>query len=334
MKLESVLGILRAAGEATRLRLLALLAESDLTVTDFTEILSQSQPRISRHLKLLHDAGLIERYREGAYVYYSLPRSADAAKLLNVILQNLDASDVQLVRDRERLAIARASREESAESYFAGVAEEWDRIRSLHVSEKQVELAIKKAAGQSKFDSHLDIGTGTGRLLELFATQTQRSVGIDISHEMLSVARANLGRSTHKHVQVRPGDVYALPFAPGAFDLVTLHQVLHYLEDPARALGEAARVLKPGGRLLIVDFAPHDNEFLREQFAHRRLGFPHEQIEAWLTEAGLHLAKVQDLRSRSANSKSDALTVTLWLAEAAGPRRLQTVLSYAAGAHA
>jgi ubiquinone/menaquinone biosynthesis C-methylase UbiE/DNA-binding transcriptional ArsR family regulator len=319
MQLEDSLAILRAAGEGTRLRLLALLAETDLTVSDLTEILNQSQPRISRHLKLLHEAGLIERYREGAFIYHSLPRSDEAAKLLNILLKSLDASDVQLVHDRERLEKARAARGTKAEEYFAGVAEEWDRLRNLHVSEKQVESAIEKIAKSKNIESHLDIGTGTGRLLELFAKHTQRSVGIDVSHAMLSVARANLERSVHKHVQVRPGDVYALPFAPGSFDLVTLHQVLHYLEEPVRALGEAARVLKPGGRLLIVDFAPHGNEFLREKFAHRILGFSHEQMQRWLNEAGLRLAKVQDLKAPRA--KRHALTVSIWLAETQGEPR-------------
>lgn len=317
MDLEGVLGILRAAGESTRLRLLALLAEADLTVSDLTDILGQSQPRISRHLKLLHDADLIERYREGSFVYYGLPRAGESAKLLNAVLRSLDGSDMQLVHDRERLAKARAVREEKADAYFAGIAEEWDSIRSLHVSERQIENAITKAVGEQKFENHLDIGTGTGRLLELFAKNTQRSVGIDISHAMLSVARANLDRLPHKHVQVRPGDVYSLPFAPGAFDLVTLHQVLHYLEEPARALGEAARVLKPGGRLLIVDFAPHTNEFLREKFAHRRLGFSHEQMRALIADAGLQLSKVQDLRKPA---KRNALTVTIWLAHTRQPR--------------
>lgn len=313
MKLENNLAILRAAGEGTRLRLLSLLSETDLTVSDLTEILNQSQPRISRHLKLLYEAGLIERYREGAFIYHSLPRSGEASKLLGSILKSLDASDVQLVHDRERLEKARAVRETKVEEYFAGVAEEWDSLRLLHVSEKQVENAIAKIAGLHKIESHLDVGTGTGRLLELFAKYTQRSVGIDISHAMLSVARANLDRSQHRHVQVRPGDIYALPFAPGSFDLVTLHQVLHYLEEPARALGEAARVLKPRGRLLIVDFAPHGNEFLREKFAHRILGFSHTQIQAWLNDAGLRLTKVQDLKQLK--GKRHALTVSIWLAE-------------------
>ena len=331
MKLETVLATLRAAGESTRLRLLALLAETDLTVSDLTDILSQSQPRISRHLKLLHDASLIDRYREGAYVYYSLPRAGEGAKLLHLMLETLDASDVQLVRDRERLAKARASRERHAENYFANVALEWDKIRSLHVSEKQVEDVIQKIAGSQIFESHLDIGTGTGRLLELFAKHTQRSVGIDISHAMLSVARANLERGLHRHIQVRPADVYALPFAPGAFDLITLHQVLHYLEEPSRALGEAARVLKPGGRLLIVDFAPHENDFLREQFAHRRLGFSHQQMQEWIGDTGLKLTKVQDLqRAGAANNKS--LTVTIWLAQAEGVARAEAPLRLAAGA--
>ncbi len=318
MKLEDTLAILRAAGEATRLRLLALLAETDLTVSDLTEILNQSQPRISRHLKLLHEAGLIERYREGAFVYYGLPRGGEVAKLLSALLKTLDDSDVQLVHDRERLSVARTARSEEAEEYFAEVAQEWDSIRSLHVSEKQVEAAIAKIAGPENFESHLDIGTGTGRLLELFAQHTQRSVGIDVSHAMLSVARANLERTKHRHVKVRPGDVYALPFAPGSFDLVTLHQVLHYLDEPSRALGEAARVLKPGGRLLIVDFAPHENIFLREKFAHQSLGFSHTQVQGWLNDAGLRLAKVQDLQQKK--GKGPSLTVSIWLAQTQNER--------------
>ncbi|MES2906388.1 MAG: metalloregulator ArsR/SmtB family transcription factor [Pseudomonadota bacterium] len=321
MELENVLGILRAAGEATRLRLLALLAEADLTVSDLTEILNQSQPRISRHLKLLHDAGLIERHREGSYIYYSLPNAGEAAKLLKSLLRSLDGSDVQLVHDRERLEKARVVREGKAQAYFADVAKEWESIRALHVSEEDVEAAISQLIGTRQFESHLDIGTGTGRLLELFAKNTQRSVGIDISHAMLSVARANLSKSPHRHLQLRPGDVYALPYAPSSFDLVTLHQVLHYLEEPARALGEAARVLKAGGQLLIVDFAPHDNESLREKFAHRRLGFSHDEMRTLLSGAGLRLSKVEDMHSEK-SSKQGAMIVSVWLAETNQPSAL------------
>lgn len=313
LSLDTLLAGLRAAGEETRLRLLALLASNDLTVSDMTAILGQSQPRISRHLKLLHEAGLIERYREGAYVFYALVREGRASALGNAILDLLARDDQQLTRDRSRLDAARAARDAVAQSYFRSVAANWDRIRSLHVAEDEVEAAIRAAIGSQAVGAHLDIGTGTGRLLELLAPQASRSVGVDLSHDMLAVARANLDRLPHRHVQLRPGDVYALPFDRASFDLVTIHQVLHYLEEPARALAEAARVLKPGGRLLVVDFAPHELEFLRAEHAHRRLGFNTEQMGRWLADAGLTLL---DTRHLNADDCEGMLTVTLWLARA------------------
>jgi ubiquinone/menaquinone biosynthesis C-methylase UbiE/DNA-binding transcriptional ArsR family regulator len=313
LSLETTLAALRAAGEETRLRLLALLGEGDLTVSDMTEILGQSQPRISRHLKLLHEAGLVDRYREGTYVFYALAAETSAAPLARTLLKALEPDDPRLARDRVRLAAVRAGKDAAAQSYFKGMAADWDRIRSLHVSEADVEAAILSAAGDAPVRAHLDIGTGTGRMLALFASRTRRSVGVDASHDMLAVARANLDATPHRHVQVRPGDVYALPFEDRTFDLVTIHQVLHYLAEPARALGEAARVLAPGGKLIVVDFAPHEHEFLRAEHAHRRLGFAEEQVADWLASAGLKVAQSRHLAATGA--AQGALTVTLWLAE-------------------
>lgn len=316
LSLDTTLAALRAAGEETRLRLLALLGAGDLTVSDMTDILGQSQPRISRHLKLLHEAGLVDRYREGTYVFYALAAETGSASLAATLLATLDREDPRLSRDRARLAAVRAAKDQAAQTYFKGVAADWDRTRSLHVAEADVEAAILAAVGDRPLRAHLDLGTGTGRLLTLFAPRTRRSVGVDASHDMLAVARANLDATPHRHVQVRPGDVYALPFEDRAFDLVTLHQVLHYLAEPARALAEAARVLAPGGRLVVVDFAPHEHEFLRAEHAHRRLGFAEEQVSDWLAAAGLAVAKTRHLAATDA--ARDALTVTLWLAEAPG----------------
>src|SRR5882724_152074 len=287
LTLNAGIAALRAAGEGTRLRVLSLLGEGELTVKDLTAILGQSQPRISRHLKLLTEAGLVDRHPEGAWVFYRLAEDAAARQLGKDLVGAVDPSDAILSRDRERLAEIKREHADLARRYFAENAGDWDTIRALHVAEGEVESAMLAAIGDRRFDSFLDLGTGTGRLLELLAPLYRRGVGIDASTDMLAVARANLDRTGVGNAQVRLGDIYHLPFPRDSFDLITVHQVLHYLDDPGRALGEAARVLRPGGRLLIVDFAPHELEFLRERHAHRRLGFAREAIRQWIEAPGL-----------------------------------------------
>jgi ubiquinone/menaquinone biosynthesis C-methylase UbiE len=307
---ETLIVALKAAGEATRVRILALLAESELTVKDLTGILGQSQPRISRHLKLLSEAGLIDRYPEGAWVFYRLTETGAQRRLADTIFALADADDAVLAQDRERLQTVKQEHAEAARRYFAENAADWDSIRALHVADAAVEAEITKALGDRPFDSLLDLGTGTGRVLELLAPFYSRAVGVDASPAMLAVARANLDRADIAGAQVRLGDILHLPFGRNAFDVVTIHQVLHYLDEPERAIGEAARVLRPGGRLLIVDFAPHTLEFLREKHAHRRLGFARGTLKAWVEAAGLKLEDARDLGSDAGGK----LTVTIWLA--------------------
>ena len=310
LALETLIDALKAAGEITRLRILALLGQAELTVKDLTAILGQSQPRISRHLKLLADAGLIDRYPEGAWVFYRLTDGGSARRLTADILVLADANDPVLVRDRERLAAVKREHAETARRYFAENAGDWDTIRALHVAEKSVEAAMLAALGDRPFDSLLDLGTGTGRLLELFAPLYARAIGLDASSDMLAVARANLDRAGIANAQVRLGDINHLPFVRNSFDVVTVHQVLHYLDEPERAIAEAARVLRPGGRLLIVDFAPHDLEFLRERHAHRRLGIARDPMRQWIEAPGLVLESARDLSA----GEGGKLTVPLWLA--------------------
>lgn len=319
LPLERTVELLRAAGEPTRLRLLALLSAADLTVTDLIEILGQSQPRISRHLRLLAEGGLVERHQEGAWAYFRAAEDGPAAALAETLIAGLDRDDPQLVRDRERLEAVRKRRAESAADYFARNAQAWDALRSLHVDEAKVETAMLDLAGGQTFQAMLDLGTGTGRLLELFAPLYARAVGVDASRDMLAVARANLDRAGLSRVQVRQGDIYLLPTPAGQFDFVTLHQVLHYLDDPAAAIREAAHALAPGGRLLIADFAPHDLEFLREEHNHLRLGFSHDQLCEWLEAAGLEVDRIIDLKPGPAGA-GRKLTVTLCLAR--DPRML------------
>jgi len=310
--LSAVLGALRAAGEPTRLRLLALLANGELNVTDLTEILGQSQPRISRHLKLMASAGLIERHREGSWAFFRLAQDGHGASLAKGIIEKLAPNEPVLVRDRERLAEVRAANAEKAAGYFRAQATNWAKIRALHVEEEAVETAIRELVGARPVRALLDIGTGTGRILELLAPQADRAVGVDLSVDMLAVARANIARLGLTNVQFRQGDIYSLPVQQNSFDLVVIHQVLHFLDEPQRAIREAARALAPGGRLLIVDFAPHELEFLREAHAHRRLGFAIDTVTQWMKEAGLR-PEVHDELKPPGNAK-DKLTVSLWLA--------------------
>ncbi len=329
LALDDLVDLLKAAGEQTRMRLLALLSSSDLTVTDLTEILGQSQPRISRHLKLLGEARLIERYQEGAWAYFRLTSEGRAAGIARLLIDAASRSDPVLARDAERLDNVRKARAERAQSYFSRNAATWDELRSLHVGDEQVEAALVDLVGSRPFDSMLDLGTGTGRILQLFEGLYRRGLGVDASRDMLSVARANLDRNGLNHASVRHADIFNLPLDRESFDLVTIHQVLHFLQSPDAAIAEAARMLRPGGRLIIVDFAPHAMEHLREDHAHLRLGFSHETIAAVLKDCGLEIVKIVDLAPKEI--AGEALTVTIWLAR--DPRILvadETVVSASA----
>ncbi len=301
---------LKAAGEATRLRLLMLIAEAELTVTDLTEILRQSQPRLSRHLRLLSEAGLVERFREGSWAFFRLAERGSIADVARALVARLDPNDPVIARDRERLAAVRAARAAAAQNYFRRHAAEWDRIRQLHVADEAVEAAIRGAIGAQPIRALLDLGTGTGRMLELFAANAERGLGLDMSLDMLALARARLDRAGLKNCSVRQGNIYDLALPRDSFDVVIIHQVLHFLDDSGRAIGEAARVLRPGGRLLVVDFAPHDLEFLREEHAHRRLGFATEAVTQWLEGAGLNVVRQETL----APGPEGKIAVSLWLA--------------------
>jgi ubiquinone/menaquinone biosynthesis C-methylase UbiE/DNA-binding transcriptional ArsR family regulator len=302
---------LKAAGEDTRLRILVLLAEAELTVSDLTQILRQSQPRISRHLRLLVEAGLVERFREGAWAFFRLSEHGATSELANALVSHLDASDPTAVRDRERLSAVRRARAAAAQDYFRSHAAQWDRIRKLHVADEAVEAAIRDALAERPFKSLLDLGTGTGRILEMFGADITRGLGIDLSLDMLQLARERIERAGLRRCSVRQGDIYDLAVHAGSFDVVIVHQVLHFLDDGARAIREAARLLAPGGRLLVVDFALHDQEFMREEYAHRRLGFAPETVEQWMSAAGLDMTMHKSL---APDEGSDGkIAVSLWL---------------------
>ena len=308
--METLLSALRAAGEPTRLRILAILALGELTVSELTQVLLQSQPRISRHLKLLADAGLIVRYPEGSWVFYRLDESAQLGDLLAEIIASLPQGDHELQRDRERLAEVRAERAARAQAYFAANAAQWDSLRANHIPETAIEERMGELIGGRDIDLLVDLGTGTGRMLEIFGTRASRAVGFDISPDMLTIARAKLDELAAENCQVRQGDCANVPLEDNVADIVILHQVLHFLDDPQRAVNEAARITRPGGCVLIADFGPHEMEDLRNEHAHRRLGFADDEMNHMLRAAGLFAAAGDTL-----TAQNTPLTVAMWQAE-------------------
>lgn len=305
--------LLKAAGETTRLRLLHLLSHGEYNVKDLTQILGQSQPRLSRHLKLLTDAGLIERFQEGSSVFFRYAEQGRKAAVLATLLGELDGGDATILRDLARVEALKLQKSEAAQAYFQTHADAWDNIRALHAPEAEVEAAMSRALGPGPFNLLVDLGTGTGRILELFSARAERSIGFDVNRDMLSHARARLAASGIRNAQLRLGDIFDLPLEERAADAVIIHQVLHFLDDPDKALIDAAQLLKPGGRLLIVDFDMHDIEALREHYAHQRLGFERKLMEGWLRRAGLTASHFEAVHPGEASDGK--LTVSLWLAE-------------------
>jgi ArsR family transcriptional regulator len=307
---DQVVAVLRAAAEPTRLRILALLAREELAVLELCRILGQSQPRVSRHLKLLAEAGLVERFPDGAWVFYRLAAGAAARGLVDQALALVGAEDPILSRDAERLAGVGAERAAQAAAYFADNAERWDEMRSLHTAEAAVEAAILEAAGEGPYQRLVDLGSGTGRMLTLLGERARSAIGLDLSGRMLNIARTHVADAGLAACELRHGDILGTGLRDGCADLVVVHQVLHYLGDPAAAAAEAARLVAPGGRLLIIDFAPHELEFLRAEHRHRRLGFSDLEIERWLGAAGLSATNVRSLPPAA----DGGLTVKIWSA--------------------
>ncbi len=309
---DHIIDALKAAGEPTRLRILALLRRGDLAVGELVQILDQSQPRLSHHLKTLTNAGLVERLPEGAWVFYRARSKDWAGRILHAVFAEIDTNAAPYRDDRKALNIVRQARAQSAETYFSEIAESWDQLRALHYPEADIERAILDAVDGQTFDRIVDLGTGTGRMLTLLAPYAREAEGLDLSHHMLTVARANLNRAKVRNARVRQGDVTCTPFEDRSADLVMVHQVLHYLENPEDVISEAARILRPGGRLLLVDFAPHDLEFLRETQGHRRLGIRQEDMSEWADAAGLALQA--PLSFDPPASLDQGLSVLIWSA--------------------
>lgn len=311
--MDVLLEQLKAMGEPTRLRIVLALESCELTVSEICTVLGQTQPRVSRHLKLLTDAGLLQRHAEGTNAYYGLRSQPDGRELLAAAATMIDRDTPVLQRDQVRLEAVRSDRADRAAEYFAEVAQEWDQVREMHAPTPEVEEAMLQSVDRPFVDSILDIGTGTGRILELFAERTERGLGVDLSRQMLGIARARLDDDQFSHCSVRQADIYNLDIAEGSQDVVILHHVLHFLPDPASALQIAAGTLAPGGTLIVVDFASHQLERLRSEHAHSHLGFNDAEVSSWCKSFGLNPATAQHFLPPP-ESGDETLTVTLWTA--------------------
>ena len=307
--LDTLLSGLRAAGEHTRLRILTLCSRGELSVSELVQILGQSQPRVSRHLKLMVEAGLLERLPEGAQVYFRISDQDSSSSLAHALITLIPETDTLLIRDMSRLNQVRDSRAKKAQDYFQQVAHSWNSIRALHVPEQQLDARLLDVIGDQSIGDLLDIGTGTGRVLEILSDRISHGIGVDLNSGMLAIARSNIEQAGLTHIHVRKGDMYQLPMDDACTDLAILNLVLHYSDNPIDVILEASRVLRTHGRLIIVDFAAHTEEYLRNDYKHFRLGFSDDEILNCFEAAGLTASlDTQQL-------VGDPLTVKIWHAQ-------------------
>lgn len=302
------LDIFRALADPTRLRIFHLLRTMELAVGEIAQVMEQSQPRVSRHIRILVEAGLVDRRKEGSWVFL-MPGQSVASRAMLDWFDQITPSGEELLwieADSARLAAVRADRSAAANQYFAEHAEEWDAIRSLHVAEAEVEGAMARMLGERPLGRLLDVGTGTGRMAELFGGAATSVVAVDRSPDMLRLARAKLPADDPGKYRLAVGDFNALPLEDRSADTIILHQVLHYAQAPATVIAELARLLADDGALMIADFAAHDREDLRTRAAHARLGFSDEQMTGWFRQNGLDMTAVESL-------SGDALTVKIWM---------------------
>ncbi len=312
---QDLIAIYKALGEETRLRIVCLLRNRELSVSDLTSLLHQSQPCISNHLKLLYEQGIVKRYQEGSYAYFRLTSDRQLIRLINAGLERLDFLYDPVLRDdvnhyRELMDV----QAEKSITFFAEIAEKWNKIRILTIPAKQEEEFLYEKLKDVIVGNFIDLGTGTGRMLKIFSENYKNGVGIDWSHNMLNVARACLHQNQINHAYVCQGNIYNLTFDDFLADCVISHQVLHYLSTPHKVFKQVAQLLKPGGKFVIVDFAPHNSEFLLKNYAHQRLGFSDEIIQEWLSLNDFQLKETHSLVPDPDTAEKQKITLKIWVA--------------------
>jgi ArsR family transcriptional regulator len=275
---------LSALSDPVRCRMLRLLDDHELTVSELCAILQLPQSTVSRHLRILSDGGWASSRRDGTSRYYSLVRGdAGLAQVWQLTRAELEVRRaVELSQDARRVAAVMARRRETSVQFFAGASDEWDRLRAEMFGRDFGPMALLGWLPSEWVVG--DLGCGTGALLPLLAPHVSRVIGVDASDEMLAAARVRA--SDLANVELRKGSLESLPIDDRSLDAAALMLVLHHVPSPAAAMAEAARVLEPGGRLLIVDMAPHEREEYRHEMGHVWLGFSDEQMRRLLEQAG------------------------------------------------
>ena len=305
--MEKLLQGLRAAAEPTRLRIIALCGHAELSVTELVMILGQTQPRVSRHLKLLVEGGLLQRNKEGNRAYYRLSTEAEGADLARMLNDLMPGEDEVHALDLSRLSSVKADRVRYAESFLDPYSQEIIELRGMWPPDEVIDKCILALLKDRSIQNLLDLGTGAGRILRTIAPFVVKGTGIDNSLEMLSIARARLDQEGIKNCQVRVGDMYRLPFKKNSFDLITINSLLRYADEPKKVIAEAARVLEKKGALLIVDLAAHDLSALRDEYGHSWLGFSETEMVEMLSEENLTADRVKHIDGQKLN-------VCIWLA--------------------
>lgn len=308
--MERYANILKTLGHTDRLRIISILDRGELTVTELVQTLGLSQPRVTQYIKSLESVDIVERLREGSWVFSRLKRTnVEVSELVQTVLGKLPKTDSVLVQDLKNLEAVREARSQLADAFFVKVAQDDRQLGHEYLPQKEIEKALLSSIKSQNFDFMIDMGTGTGRMLELFASQIQKGTGIDMNPDMLKVARHKLADERFSHISLQQSDLHSTPFRDNSADLVTLHQVLHYLDDPREAISEAARLMSGTGTLLMIDFETHNVEEFRNNYAHRRLGFSESDISEWLHDVGLKL------KSTARIEHKESPPVIIWRAQ-------------------
>ena len=300
---DDYIDALRAISEPTRFRLTRLCAQGELTVSELMRIVGQSQPRVSRHLKLLQDAGVLESFREQHWVFYRVAQNSPSQQLVSDLLQHLPADDDLMDFDQTRLNELRDARAKLSEEFVETEVPDWLRLHEYHGDELRFGDAVRDALAGREVGHLLDIATGTGRMLKIAGPLAESGVGIDLSKKMVMVARNALAEADLPHLTVRQEDMYQMRFPARHFDTVTIDQVLYFASNPDALIREATRVLKPSGRLLLVAFTEAANAKTPPA-----VSIAISDIRSWLEDAGLKIVTTNVL-------PGDVLDISLLVSE-------------------